>query len=241
MKKLLILSAVFFLMMTTAGTAAADQYIMDTSDPLYDINYATRMVDGTGTIPEGDDPDPSDGYYYSSWQDENDLSDPGIFALGKSDFVYGDPDGVYECWGGATGFSGKCASDNWMVLGFDQALSNHAGNDMIVSQFGWGDTGEEMEIFVSTDATYSSIAEMTWVSLGYLDNTSKPFTWGDYGTSPYMTFDFSDYAGITGDVNYVMFEGNSHWVDAVGAVPIPGAVWLLGSGLLALVGIRRRS
>ncbi|MCP3931980.1 MAG: VPLPA-CTERM sorting domain-containing protein, partial [Bacteroidetes bacterium] len=26
----------------------------------------------------------------------------------------------------------------------------------------------------------------------------------------------------------------------VSAVPIPGAIWLLGSGLLAMIGIRRR-
>ena len=30
-------------------------------------------------------------------------------------------------------------------------------------------------------------------------------------------------------------------IEAVGApVPVPGAIWLLGSGLIALVGIRRR-
>ena len=58
---------------------------------------------------------------------------------------------------------------------------------------------------------------------------------------------------IEGVFNYVWFEGgyyeddglthgNANFLDAFGAnpVPIPGAVWLLGSGLLGLIGIRRK-
>jgi hypothetical protein len=238
MKRILILGAVVVLWMATAGTATAYQYSLPTSSELYNINWAVHMVDGTGYIPSSSDPDPTDGYYYSSWQDPTDPRDDGTFALGTPDMVYGDPEGVYEMWGGASGFSPKNAADSWFVLGFDAPLTNMAGNDMQVYQLGWG--GDGTEILVSTDSVYTSVEAMTWISLGMLDLTSKPFTWGDYGTAPSMFFDFSDY-GLTDDVNYVMFEGNGHWIDAVGAVPIPGAVWLLGSGLLALVGIRRRT
>ncbi|MGD9158808.1 MAG: PEP-CTERM sorting domain-containing protein [Desulfobacteraceae bacterium] len=58
---------------------------------------------------------------------------------------------------------------------------------------------------------------------------------------------------ITGEYNYIWFEagyyeddglthGNASFLDALGAnpVPVPGAVWLLGSGLIGIIGIRRK-
>jgi hypothetical protein len=81
---------------------------------------------------------------------------------------------------------------------------------------------------------------MTRISLGYLTSPgSKPQ--GDYGAAPAQYFDFSS-AGITDDVYYVKFVGNGYWIDSVGGdvVPIPGAVWLLGSGLFGLAGLRKR-
>jgi hypothetical protein len=64
---------------------------------------------------------------------------------------------------------------------------------------------------------------------------------------------YEDIGPIDGEFNYIWFEGgyyeddeythgNANFIDAFGAnpVPIPGAVWLLGSGLLGLIGIRRK-
>lgn len=248
MKKLLCMSAAIIVVWGTAGLASAAQYVLPETDPLYDLNWATTMVDGTGYIPASSDPDPGDSYYYNSWQDgstkpPNPEIDPGVWAVGTPDMVYGDPEGVYEMFGGATGFSPKMAPDNWMVLGFDAPVTDQEGTDLLVYQLGgWG--GHQMQILVSTDDVYTTDGSMAWISLGYLDTTSKPMAWATGSACPYMEFDFSDYGGITGDVNYVMFAGYGHWIDAVGApvsaVPIPAGAWLLGSGLLGLVGVRRK-
>jgi hypothetical protein len=61
---------------------------------------------------------------------------------------------------------------------------------------------------------------------------------------------YTDIYAISGDsLRYVKYEvvGGTHWASITeietydtSAVPIPAAVWLLGSGLIGLVGIRRR-
>ncbi len=253
MKKLLSLCAALTLLLGTSGLAAADvvwqwslphdssfdpvgngYYTNDgtaTGTPLYSPYWAAHVT-GSGFIPSSSDPVPGDGYYYNQWRDGTDARESGTFALGIPDFYYGDPEGIHELFGGAAGFSPHCAPDSWMILGFDRPLVNQGagGVDLRVYQFGWGGAG--MEILVSSDGT-------VWTSLGNLALTSKPVSWGTYAPSPYMDFEFSDY-GVD-NISYVMFAGNGHWIDAVGTpTPIPGAVWLLGSGLLGLVGIRRR-
>jgi hypothetical protein len=74
----------------------------------------------------------------------------------------------------------------------------------------------------------------------YTDGNAH-FTWdgldgGAYTLSYTGTVPIGDPSGF-GGVGYVLYlEGNV----TVGAVPVPAAVWLFGSGLLGLVGVARR-
>ena len=76
--------------------------------------------------------------------------------------------------------------------------------------------------------------------------TGEPFSFSDWG--PYEPFGNGD------RISYAQFGSSTNigWNDApnyytspgfvveTNAVPIPGAVWLLGSGLISLVAVRRR-
>jgi hypothetical protein len=62
----------------------------------------------------------------------------------------------------------------------------------------------------------------------YYEDTNPPTIWAntfhDPGLSP----------GLFPDAGYFLVRNSA------APVPIPGAVWLLGSGLIGLIGIRRR-
>lgn len=251
MKRFFCICAALMLLFGGAGVASADiwdlttsnshQYILDGQySPTYSVYWATRLVAGGYTSTD------------SSWTTGNEWNsyiDGGVktaavvpigaWTLGSPDFDYGDPNGTYEMFGGAAGMSPKSPyySDSWFVLGFDQALQNVAGNDLIVTRIGGWNPSATMQVYVSTDTTYSDT--MTWILLGSLTSPgSKPT--GLYGEAPAQYFDFSS-AGITGDVNYVKFVGYGYWIDGVGStVPVPGAVYLLVSGLLGVFGFRKR-
>jgi hypothetical protein len=76
-------------------------------------------------------------------------------------------------------------------------------------------------------------------SLGNFNAPSGSTTYLDW----YLLGDFSQGFTLTGDIvlNGTFSNGEASKVQVnVGYVPIPGAVWMLGSGLLGLVGLRRR-
>ena len=98
---------------------------------------------------------------------------------------------------------------------------------------------------------HQHIEEGSW----NLASTSNPYAyWGGWGDSN-TEWDFNK-AGITEElladgqyegINAIMWFGSlPDYADdqldiPFATVPIPGAVWLLGSGLLGLIGIRHRS
>jgi len=97
---------------------------------------------------------------------------------------------------------------------------------------------------------HSHIESGSWNLASTSDPSAEWGTWGD------SEWDFNT-AGITEElladgqfegINAIMFYGtlpayadNQLDIPTVSAVPAPAAVWLLGSGLLGLIGIRRRN
>jgi hypothetical protein len=68
---------------------------------------------------------------------------------------------------------------------------------------------------------------------------------GSGGGTGFDLDDLYDLYGVELDwIQYIKVEGSGGEIDAfadVAAVPVPAAVWLLGSGLLGLIGIRRKN
>lgn len=248
MKRVLSICAALMLLLGGAGMASADiytltesyshQYICDGQyTPTYSAYWATKLVAGgyTSTDSSWTTGDEWNSYYDASVAGVLPI---GAWSLGTPDFDYGDANGVYEMFGAAAGMSpkGSYTATSWFVLGFDYSLADVAGDDLIVTAIGGWHPEATMSVYVSTDAEYSDT--MTWTLLGSLVSTgSKPSGVGYEAPAQY--FDFSD-IGVTG-VTYVKFVGYGYWIDAAGStVPIPGAVYLLGPGLLGLVGLRKR-
>ncbi|WP_319523067.1 VPLPA-CTERM sorting domain-containing protein [uncultured Desulfosarcina sp.] len=126
-----------------------------------------------------------------------------------------------------TGYTGWGSGESgWITLGFDATLNDGEGDDLIVYGFG---PGSGTELLVSSD-------NINWTSLGALGSSSP-------GTADVWGYDFSDF-GVTSADYVKIIAGPAKFIDAVEgvyAVPVPAAVWLLGSGLIGMVGIRKRS
>ena len=85
-----------------------------------------------------------------------------------------------------------------------------------------------------------------WTLLGTLGEIAYPPNAGSGTGSVAQWFDFG---AVTDPVYYVMIDktvgGQSrrgHFIDAAGgyAVPIPGAVFLLGSGIIGMLGLKKK-
>lgn len=93
----------------------------------------------------------------------------------------------------------------------------------------------------------NNLNQTDWLAVVLVgDITAKTFDVYLDGASTPTATDCS-FNGDPTDLSWHGFEsaaygGNIHYFDAdhVGAVPIPAAVWLLGSGFIGLVAVRRR-
>jgi len=99
----------------------------------------------------------------------------------------------------------------------------------------WLDAGSEF-------AVSTPLGGMTQVYLALFDLNDNLLTTAgvlDLMGDEFGTGEYNGYS-VVWDNNVTMTFGVASDDDNLSAVPIPAAVWLLGSGLLGLVGIRRR-
>ena len=135
--------------------------------------------------------------------------------------ILGAPTGSVD----GTGYTGwGSGQSGYVELGFDQVFTNGDGDDLLVYGFGPGNA------YVSV-----SIDGLIWSDQLELGKSGP-------GAASVWGYDLADF-GVT-SAQYVRIDsGMAKFYDAIEAtnpVPVPGAVWLLGSGLLGLVGLKRK-
>ena len=116
-------------------------------------------------------------------------------------------------------------------------------NYTLISDFDATDGSGWTDVLAFTNFHKYNLTTKSWdkISAGYItvEDVSGTINYDDYLYTQSGTITFT-YAATAG--NYLhLGAGVTAKAAAASAVPIPGAVWLLGSGLLGMIAIRRKS
>ncbi|BBO83655.1 hypothetical protein DSCO28_42210 [Desulfosarcina ovata subsp. sediminis] len=235
MKKAFILIGMLFFMVATAGGAVAA------------TTYATSVVDYDGYFMNWDT---TSSFYHNEVTEYPNAGADLSWLLGAEDQT------VAAGWGGD-------ANGGTLTLHFDTGFTADGTDAYDIYVYGFGFAyntpfnSSEMgavKVYASSNGTdWTVISEYTG-TLGEEDYVANlDFTFSSPGVpSVIMSIDLDDDISNTYDgvISYLKFElgdgetghGRAFFtsaIEGVNAVPVPAAVWLLGSGLIGLVAIRR--
>lgn len=111
-----------------------------------------------------------------------------------------------------------------------------------ISEFGYGhDNGTKVEISPSSIRSYSTLLS-GGDYLGFVPNavSDMEVTLNPLDGNAYVDVALYQYLAMTGELKEGLIRIYENGAVELNPVPVPAAVWLLGSGLLGLVGIRRK-
>jgi hypothetical protein len=188
---------------------------------------------------------------------------PGVVAY---DNFLGAPDQYTSGWGGAAaggslvvGFDEAFVDGDgidFMVHGFgfcfNQAFSDERGTVSIYAAQSYDGSSPEATEWAMLSTWEGRQGDGTWSGNPDMNYGSSPgaygeFLWGDLAdggleSANYLMFVLGDGSHYDDPYSGEQTTGRAFFIDAVEAraVPIPGAVWLMGTGLLSLVGLRKK-
>ncbi len=115
-----------------------------------------------------------------------------------------------------------------------------------VSNFSFETPGYLAEYYSPSGVTLGPWSATAYKAAGVILGSTGQGAIGTYSDIPIQTYTIAaqgiKYINFTGD-NYYFYGSTIPWMDnltfTTSTVPLPGAIWLLGSGLLGLAGLRR--